>query len=281
MEMAQAKLAALLAAALMLGGCYTVAWRSVPMDGSRTGVVASNASNVSEAMGTVQDGTYTAPNGVVFNCGSTPAMARAMLDVQPRMSSLKEVVCQSSRVMESHFPESELSNLLADRLLLCTEQETGRKVDFSVMNFGGIRTELPQGDVLLDDIVSMLPFKNHLCYVELGGKDVKYLFDFMARKRMQVIGGARVVVNEGKIESLEIGGQPLDTNRVYGVATIDFLLDGGDSLYVARNARDLVITDVLVRDILLPYARDLGEKGVPIEYQTDGRVVIEGDPFKK
>ena len=258
-----------------------MSWRSVPIDGSRTGVVPSNASNVAETMGVVEGGSYTAPNGRVFDCGSTPAMARAMLAVQPEMAELKQYICTTSRPMDSHFPESELSNLLVDRLMLCAEELTGKKVDLGIMNFGGIRVDLPQGDVLLDDIVSMLPFKNHICYVELSGEDVQYMFDGLARRRMQVIGGARVTVNEGRIKSLEIGGEPLDSTRTYGVATIDFLLDGGDSIYVARNAKDLIITDVLVRDVLLPYAVELGQKGEPLEYNTDGRVTIEGDPFKK
>ncbi len=265
----------------MLSGCHCMSWRSVPIDGSRTGVTPSTASNVAETMGSVDGGTYTAPNGRVFDCGSTPAMARVLLDVQPEMAELKQFVCKTTRAMNKNYPESELSNFIVDRLMATCEEATGRKVDIGITNFGGIRVDLPEGDVVMDDIVSMLPFKNYITYVELSGEDVQYLFDFMARKNMQVIGGARVVVNEGKVKSLEIGGEPVDPARTYGVATVDFLLDGGDSLYVARNAKDLIITDVLMRDAILPYAIDLGIKGEPLEYHTDGRVVVEGDPFKK
>lgn len=268
-------------AALLLSGCHMMEWRSVPIDGSRTGVTPSTAENVPEAMGSVMDGTYTAPNGKVFDCGSTPAMARVMLDVQPEMADLKQFVCKSARAMDSHFPESELSNFIVDRLMITAEEATGRKIDLGITNFGGIRVDIPEGDVVMDDIVSMLPFKNYITYVALSGEDVQYLFDFMARKRMQVIGGAKVVVNEGKVQSLEIGGEPIDPARTYGVATVDFLLDGGDSLYVARNAKELIITDVLARDAVLPYAQELGKRGEILEYHTDGRVVVEGDPFKK
>lgn len=266
---------------MMLSGCHMMVWRSVPIDGSRTGVVPSTASNIDETMGTMQDGVYTAPNGKVFDCGSTPAMARAMLDVQPEMAYLKQFVCKTSAPMNKNFPESELSNFIVDRLMTKAEEVTGRKVDIGITNFGGIRVDLPEGDIVMDDIVSMLPFKNYITYVALSGEDVQYLFDAMARKRMQVIGGARVVLNEGRIQSLEVGGEPIDPSRTYGVATVDFLLDGGDSLYVARNAKELIITEVLMRDSVLPYAIELGQKGEPLEYHTDGRVVVEGDPFVK
>lgn len=280
--MAQAKLAALLlCAALMLGGCHSMSWRSVPIDASRTGVVPATASNVDEAMGTMQDGTYTAPNGRVFDCGSVPAMAGAILKVQPQMADLKQFVCRTSRAMNKNYPESELSNFIVDRLMATAEEATGRKVDIGITNFGGIRVDLPEGDIVMDDIVSMLPFKNYVSFVALSGEDVRILFEAMARKRMQVIGGARVVVNGKELKSLEVGGEPVDPARTYGVATVDFLLDGGDSVYVARNAKDLIITDVLMRDAVLPYAIELGRKGEPLEYHTDGRVVVEGDPFVK
>ena len=40
----------------------TITWTTDPVDGHRTGVVASNATNVEEAMGTVKGRTYYTPN---------------------------------------------------------------------------------------------------------------------------------------------------------------------------------------------------------------------------
>ncbi|MBQ4285922.1 MAG: hypothetical protein II720_05590, partial [Bacteroidales bacterium] len=41
-------------------------WKRVRVDGSRTGVTATTADNVREALGTVSVWGYTAPNGVAF-----------------------------------------------------------------------------------------------------------------------------------------------------------------------------------------------------------------------
>lgn len=280
MEMVKTELVLVLSLAL-LASCTGIGWRSAVMDGHRTGVTAPNAGNVSEALGTVSDGVYVSPSGRVFECGSTLAMAHAMIDVQPRMSALKQVVCLSSREMTARRPESELSDFIVDRAMEKTAELTGRKVDVGILNFGGIRVDIPAGPVILDDLVSMLPFRNYLSYVVLDGTDVKALFDFMARKGVQPVGGVRFKVRDGLVESLEIGGQPLDTAATYGVATVDFLLDGGDSLYVARNARELIITDCLLRDAVLPYCRELGSRGEPLEYSMDGRVIVEGNPFER
>lgn len=61
---------------LLIGGLSlsaqkrTIIWTMDPVDGHRTGVVASNASNVEEAMGTVKGHTYYAPNGKKFRKGT-------------------------------------------------------------------------------------------------------------------------------------------------------------------------------------------------------------------
>ena len=82
------------------------------------------------------------------------------------------------------------------------------------------------------------------------------------------------VKGERRVKDVMVGGKPIDPNRTYGVATIDFLLDGGDGLAIAKNARELITADKTVIDVMLPYVRSLGASGTPLEYKTDGRVVV-------
>ncbi len=274
--MVQTKLVAFASSLLLLSACAgTVQWSRVPMDGSRTGVRAAEGDNVPQALGKFDAGVYSAPNGKVFNCGSTPAVAKLMLDAQAPMAPLREVVAYAPVAIPKGRPESPLSNLTVDILMAQTAAATGRKVDAGIMNFGGIRLDaIPAGNVLLDDLVSMFPFKNHLCLVQLRGADLRKLFEQMAASGMQVVSGVRLVVADGRLESAEVGGAPLDDAREYGVATIDFLLDGGDDLFVARNATDLVITKIKVIDAIMNYVRAETAAGRPLTYQADGRVVI-------
>ena len=134
--------------------------------------------------------------------------------------------------------------------------------------------DFPQGDILVDDLVSMFPFRNYLSYVALKGSDLQAIFDYMAATRPQVLGGVKFVLTGHRIDTLLVGGKPIDPNRTYGVATIDFLLDGGDGLTIAKNARELIVSDKTVIDVMMPYVRSLGASGTPLEYKTDGRVVV-------
>jgi len=278
MEMAKSKIIALCIVALSccsLSNAQELNWTKAKMDGSRTGVVAPNADNVPEAIGVIKGNKYYAPSGRVFKKGSsTYEAAKLVLEAQPAMASVKEVVGYSPKEMVAHRPESELSNLIVDCLIAKTEEVTGKHVDVGFTNFGGIRISMPEGDVLLDDIMSMLPFNNFLCYMEVKGSDLRYLFERFASNRVEAFGGAEMVMGNYKLQSLKVGGKPVDDNKYYGVATIDFLLDGGDGVAIARNARNLVITDVLIRDSLMDYVRKMKAEGKPIEYKTDNRVVI-------
>ncbi|MCR5351416.1 MAG: 5'-nucleotidase C-terminal domain-containing protein [Bacteroidales bacterium] len=274
--MVKTKIIALAALVLLAGSCQPqFSWQKHRMDGHRTGVTVPTANNVDAALGTIQDSIYVAPNGKTFPLGSaTYAAAANMIAVQPRMASLKEVIAFAPRAMVAGAPESELSNWWVDRTMIDVERLTGRKVDVGIVNFGGIRVDFPQGDILVDDVVSMFPFKNYLVYVGLQGTDLQALFDQMAATRTQALGGVKFVLTDHHIDTLLVGGAPIDPDKVYGVATVDFLLDGGDGLSVARNAREMIITEQRVIDLMLPYVRSLGESGTPLEYKTDGRVVV-------
>ena len=258
-------------------------WRAVKMDGSRTGTASPSKDNVKESVGVYKAGKYTAPNGTVHGRRSATALtAKIVLDAQPAMARVKDVIGYSPAVMESHFPESALSNWFVDVLMAKVEKLSGKKVDIGIANFGGIRIDMPEGDIILDDMLSMFPFKNQLVYVEHTGKQIRHILESMAEGRFQVLGGVRVVADGGKLVSAEIGGEPIDDDKVYGLATISFLLSGGDGLTLEQNARSITVyKDVDVIDAILEYVYAETAAGRPIEYKTDGRVVVKNMKRKR
>jgi 2',3'-cyclic-nucleotide 2'-phosphodiesterase (5'-nucleotidase family) len=258
-------------------------WRAVKMDGSRTGTASPSKDNVKESLGVYKAGRYTAPNGTVHGRRSATARtARIVLDAQPAMARVKDVIGYSPAVMEAYFPESALSNWFVDVLMAKVEKLSGKKVDIGIANFGGIRVDMPQGDIILDDMLSMFPFKNQLVYVEHTGKEIRNILESMAAGRFQVLGGVRVVADGGKLVSAEIGGEPIDDDRIYGLATISFLLAGGDGLTLEQNARSVTVyKDVDVIDAILEHVYAETAAGRPIEYKADGRVVVKNMKRKR
>lgn len=258
-------------------------WRHVQMDGSRTGCISPSKDNVEEAIGRFKGGKYIAPDGTVHRRNSATAKtARIVLAAQTKMARVKNVIAYSTEEMVVSYPESSLTNWFVDILMAKVEKLAGKKVDIGVVNFGGIRVDMPKGNVILDDMLSMFPFKNQLAYVEHSGKQIRNILESMAARRFQVLGGVRVVADDGKLISAEIGGEPLQDDKIYGLATISFLLDGGDGLTLGHEARSVTIfEEVDVIDAILEHVHAETAAGRPIEYKTDGRVQIKNFKSKK
>ena len=273
------KLAVIVAVALaaLQAQAQEYRWKHSLMDGSRTGCEAPAKDNVDEALGTFKGGRYIAPNGKTYRKNSIVGRtARIVKDAQPAMARVKDVIGYSTNAMDVSYPESALSDWFVDIIMAKTEKLAGKKVDIGVVNFGGIRIDMPQGDIILDDMLSMFPFKNQLVYVEHTGKQIRTILEKMAADRFQVLGGVRVVAEGGKLLSAEIGGEPIDDDKVYGLATITFLLEGGDGLTLAENALSVTaFEEEDIIDAVLEFVYAETAAGRPIEYQTDGRVVIK------
>lgn len=279
MEMAQAKLIAL--SLLVLASCSQgprMEWTRVPMDGSRTGVVPVNAENVDTALGAFEDDAYVAPNGRRFTGGATPEVAAMLMEVQPRMAHLKEVVGHSARMMENlrTVPDLPLADFVADALRAKATDYFGKPIDFAVTNYGGIRIPMPEGAVILDDIEAMFPFKNYMCYAAVRGSNLRRLLEQLAKtEAFQAVSGCRVKVKAHELVEAEIGGEPIDPKRLYHVATIDFLLSGGDQIAIGALAEDVILSPVLVRDVMLEHIKAMEAEGKIIDVQKDGRVIME------
>ena len=266
--------AAILAAASSYAQGPVISWSTDPIDGHRTGVTASTADNVEEAMGYVKGRTYYAPNGKKFRKGTVRKVASLMLGAQPAMADVKKVVGYSTRVMVRKKPECELYDWFIDELMRATADSTGKKIDIGISNRGGIRIDMPAGEILCDDIQSMFPFKNNLCYVALHGRDVRAILDQMAATSFQILGGVKVVAKNGKIVSATVNGEPLDDDKVYGVATINFLLDGGGGYSSGKNAIETIFCNGWLYDTMIAYVKSLTAAGKPVEFENQHWITI-------
>ncbi|MCR5408415.1 MAG: 5'-nucleotidase C-terminal domain-containing protein [Bacteroidales bacterium] len=261
------------------GDSPVIEWKRVAMDGHRTGAQCVTAENVDTALGTFTDDGYIAPNGTVFPEDSpVPEIASALMDAQPKLAGLKVVVGHSARMMMNlrTDPDLPLGNLFADVLRARGSKDFKVPMDFAVTNFGGIRCPMPEGAITLEDIQSMFPFKNYMCYVQMKGSNLTKLLEQLAgTKAFQAVSGVRVKVKDHQLVEALIGGKKIDPSRVYNVTTIDFLLDGGDRIAIGALAEKVVLTHTLLKDVMLDYVKECEAKGILVDGAADGRVVME------
>ena len=231
-------------------------WESEDMDGSRRAALAKGE--------------------IKLKKNSAAAKTIALVDAaQPAMARVKEVIGYSTEALSKSYPESKLTNWTVDTIMEKVASLSGRKVDVGFANSGGIRVDMPKGDILLDDILSVFPFKNNLVYIEHKGSTLRGIFEWMASTKVQPVGGVKMVVTNGRIESLLIDGKPLEDDKVYVVATNSFLLHGGDGFFLAKDAVNMKVYDELVLDAMLESIRKFTAQGRPFEYKLDSRVIIK------
>lgn len=253
-------------------------WKRVLMDGSRAGVTVPSAQGISENLGEVKEDTYYAPNGKVYKGGAVTKVAKLVIDAQEVMAPVKQVIGYSPEVMEKQSPESALSNWAVDVIMKRVEKESGRKVHVGITNFGGIRIDMPKGDIIIDDMMSMFPFRNNIVYVAVKGSRLREIVEQMAENRMEVIGGMKVVVSpDRKLVSCKIDGKPIDDSKIYGLATISFLLHGGDGLRLGEGMEEIIDIPIDIYDVMKDYVVAETAAGRPITYQKDGRVTYLKD----
>jgi len=122
----------------------------------------------------------------------------------------------------------------------------------------------------------MFPFKNYMCYVKMKGSNLTRLLEQLAgTQAFQAVSGCEVRVKAHQLESALVGGKPIDPKKIYHVTTIDFLLDGGDSINIGALAEDVKLTRVLLKDVMLNYVRKCEAAGIVLDAASDGRVVME------
>lgn len=200
--------------------------------------------------------------------------------------SLKDVVMTTTAAFEfgnrlSRYQETAGGNLTCDAIVHYLGT-TGVTVDFAFMNGGGVRAPLPEGAVTKEDIMTMLPFENYVYVIGMKGSDLTEFFDFVASIPQgagafgQVSKEVRYTITydsnkQGTISGLTIGGQPIDPDKVYRMATNDYLAGGGDGYTVLTRNNDSFNTSMLLSDVVIDYVQTLSQ---PVEPILDGRLTI-------
>lgn len=185
------------------------------------------------------------------------------------------VIGHTAEMLTTEMPQSTLSNLLTDIMFEAGNdlslRTDGVPADFALLNFGGIRADLPAGDITIGDIYTISPFANYLVIVEMKGTDVKRMFEKFTDKINQPIANAKIRYQGGKVASVEVAGKPIINDKIYRLATIDFVSGGGDNILVGCNTKLAINTTTILRDLIIDYIK----KHKNIKGKIDDRAIIE------
>ena len=194
-------------------------------------------------------------------------------------SVMGPVVGRSAKYMTAKRPEGTLSNLLAD-ILVWAAKDYNEQPDLGLYNMGGVRADLPKGEITYGDVLDIAPFENKIAFVTMSGDALLELFGQIA-----AVGGegmshsVRMVISkDNKLVSATINGEPIDPARSYRVTTIDYLLGGTDKMEAFKKGTDINSPKDAsnnTRFIIMNYFRDMQKQGKVVDSEIEGRVIVK------
>lgn len=192
-------------------------------------------------------------------------------------ADMNEVLCRSAMALFGGRPESPLTNFCADLVLeesniYLANTNPGMKIDVAMINRGGLRIPLPEGDILVKTLFELMPFENEIVFLKIKGDLLIRFVDHLASRGGEGVAGMRFGIRDGKAVSPEVHGQPIDPVKEYWLSTSDYIADGGDGSGVLTNATERIGTGIRVRDMFIGHLRKMGKENKMVEAKNDGRV---------
>ena len=182
---------------------------------------------------------------------------------------LEEVIAHSDKKLSSERllvrrNESELGNLTADAF------RWAAKSDIAIINGGMLRDDLPEGDVKHRNIMALFPFGNTLRIAEIKGATIREMLEHSVEYYPASFGGFMNVSGmtfsydpskpaKHRVEEIFIGGTPLDEDKIYTIALVDFHTSGGDD-YGMLTGLNIVGELGTVEEIFTDYLNQVGMK---------------------
>lgn len=136
------------------------------------------------------------------------------------------------------------------------EQRTGKKIDFCLLNYGGIRSSIPKGPITTRTAFDIMPFENSAVVLGLKGETVYEMASYiLENKTAHPLSGIEIHADKNTlaVKDIKIGNRSIDKQRTYYVITNDYLAKGGDKMNFFLKATSSDILDYKLRNMFIAY----------------------------
>lgn len=164
--------------------------------------------------------------------------------------------------------------------------------DIGWLNAGGMRTDIPAGDVSIKELISVFPFENKICVAEIPGRRILDALEYVLSYYPEDTGGfpqvsgltyhlnpdvpSPVITDEQtylvgtkqgepcRAFDVRVHDEPIDPDRIYTVASIDYILkfNGCGGIFTGYPlCQDAGIVDIqLIEDYIVHLGREIPER---------------------
>ncbi|MCX7905553.1 MAG: bifunctional metallophosphatase/5'-nucleotidase [Elusimicrobiales bacterium] len=158
------------------------------------------------------------------------------------------------------FDSQTFDNAIGNFVTDITRLKANTEIAFQ--NAGGVRNIINEGDIKIRDIYQVMPFENTIVVLKMKGEDIYEVIkdNLKINKTSMYISGIKVKykIKDDKVEILEIlleNGDKIEPQKIYTVATNNYLTSGGSGGKAFKNAIEKTDTMILVRDALIEWIK--------------------------
>lgn len=184
--------------------------------------------------------------------------------------------------------ESTLNHLIAEAQRASLEDLLGEPIDVGFMNAGGVRADLPAGEISYSDVYTVQPFGNEVSVATMSGQAI---LDTLEKQWKTAGDRPRLALglSEGftysydpgaeqgsRIIGAHLNGEAIDPAADYRIAASTFLLEGGDLLIDPADVRDVLKVGYMDVQSLIDYLK-ANESVAPRAGQADVAVTVDGE----
>jgi 5'-nucleotidase/UDP-sugar diphosphatase len=172
-------------------------------------------------------------------------------DANPEI--MTKVGSTEAPMIRRYIEESDIGNLFADIFVAATGADIG------MVHGGSLRKDLPQGDILLVDILDSYPFVDPVNVKQMSGSQIRRALEqsLTFERGMLQLSGLEMTYDldqpkYSRVVSLTHSGQAVDDDAMYTIAAPGFLTEGGD-LYDSFPESEVIRDVGKVSDVIVEY----------------------------
>lgn len=190
-----------------------------------------------------------------------------LADIEPQMQEV--IGYLETDWKRSYTQESNLGQWQADAI----RKRTGTDITF--LNAGGIRKDLPAGEIKVVDIWEINPFGNNIVKFEVTGKTLKEMVENNLNISMNeiknagssdklVVSGVEILYNPDNFEadgdllvSLKVNGDELSMERSYSISTNNYMAAQFRKYFgEVEQSINIINTGLIDRDVILDAVKE-------------------------
>ncbi len=152
-------------------------------------------------------------------------------------NNLNMAIAHSDIPLEKNADCNNLAELVFQSLCLYSDSILTDTAAYMVLlNYGGLRSNLPKGDVTKRNIFELMPFDNQIVILQINEEQKSKIMEFSMKEK-------KLLLKQNK------------NKPTFILVTSDYLYNGGDNCNFLSSAKKISTANTLIRDIIINYCQ--------------------------